>query len=253
MAVKIISHRGANKVAPQNTLPAFEKSLEMKADGIETDVHLTADGVPVICHNYDIDKTSNGRGAIRKMNLDVLRQFDYGSYFSYDFEGTKIPTLDELLSFCKKADFEVINIEIKPSLEHDVSVVKKTIDMVKDYGLFDNLLISSFSSHMLVEAKKIDRACRTAYLYSADKKEALRMMFRAPLFARELGCEALHPQTYYVNQEYVDAAHKEGVKVNVWTVNKEKDIIRLAKMGVDGLITDMPDFTREVLEKNNLI
>lgn len=253
MSVKIIAHRGANKVAPQNTLPAFERAFEMRADGIETDVHLTADGVPFICHNYEIDKTSNGAGEIRKMNLDVLRNFDFGSYFSYDFEGTKAPTLDELLSLCEKNDFEILNIELKPSLEHDVSVVKKTLDAVKEHGLFEKLLISSFSSEMLVEAKKVDRSCRTAYLYSADKKEALRMMFRAADFAKELGCCALHPQTYYVNKKYVEEAHRKGVQVNVWTVDKEKDIIRLAEMGVDGLITDVPDFAREVLEKNGLL
>ncbi len=253
MAVKIISHRGANRAAPQNTLPAFEKAFEMNADGIETDVHLTADGVPVICHNYKIDETSNGRGEIRKMNLDVFKQFDFGSYFSYDFEGTKAPTLDELLSLCETKDFEILNIEIKPSLEHDVSVVRKTVNAVKEHGLYDRLLISSFSSHMLVEAKKADRNTRTAYLYSPDRKEAYRMMFRAGKFARELGCEALHPQICYVNKSYVDAVHREGVKINVWTVDKEKDIIRLAKMGVDGIITDVPDFAKEVLQENNLL
>ena len=137
MSVKIISHRGANREAPQNTLPAFKRSFEIGVDGIETDVHLTADGVPVICHNYTIDKTSNGRGAIREMNFDVFKQFDFGSYFSYDFEGTKAPSLDELLSLCENQDMSTLNIEIKPSLEHDVSVVKKTIDMVKEHGLFD--------------------------------------------------------------------------------------------------------------------
>lgn len=253
MAVKIIAHRGANKVAPQNTIPAFEKAFEMHADGIETDVHLTMDGVPVICHNYEIDKTSNGRGEIRKMNLDVFKQFDFGSYFSYDYEGTKAPTLDEMLTFFEGKDFEIMNIELKPSFENDVSVVKKTIDAVKEHGLYEKLLISSFSSHMLVEAKKVDKSCRTAYLYNVDKKESYRMMFRAPKFARELGCEALHPQMYYVTRDYVIAAHREGIKVNAWTVDKEKDIIRLAKMGVDGLITDVPDFAREVLEKNNLL
>ncbi len=250
MAIKVISHRGANKIAPQNTLPAFQKAFEIGIDGIETDVHLTSDGIPVICHNYEIDKTSNGRGTITDMSFEVIRQFDFGSYFSHDFEGTKAPSLDEFLALCENKEFEIMNIEIKPSLQHDVSIVKKTIDAVKEHGLFDKLLISSFSSQMLVQAKKIDRACRTAYLYSPDKKESYRMMFRAGDFAREIGAEALHPQIYYVNKNYVDDAHSKGIKVNVWTVNKEKDIIRLAKLGVDGLITDTPDYVKEVLKNN---
>lgn len=249
MAVKIISHRGANKLAPQNTLPAFEKAFEIGVDGIETDVHLTSDGVPVICHNYEIDKTSDGKGTITKMLLEQFKTFDFGSYFSEDFKGTTAPTLEELLALCKKSDFEIMNIELKPSKENDVSVVKKTIDMVKDFGLFDKLLISSFSSHMLIEAKKADKTCPTAYLYSPNKKETYRMFFRAGKFAREISACALHPNIYYVNRNYVKKAHEEGVKVNVWTVNKEKDILRLADYGVDGIITDVPDFAKEVLTK----
>ena len=70
MAVKIIAHRGANRYAPQNTIPAFEKAFELGADGLETDVHLTSDGVPVICHNYTIDELSNGKGTISEMTFE---------------------------------------------------------------------------------------------------------------------------------------------------------------------------------------
>ena len=78
----IISHRGANKYAPQNTLPAFKRALEIGTDGFETDVHLTKDGKVVLCHNYTIDETSNGKGAITDMVLDELKRYDFGSYFS---------------------------------------------------------------------------------------------------------------------------------------------------------------------------
>ena len=98
MSVKVIAHRGACKVAPQNTMPAFEKGLELDVDGFETDVHLTADGVPVLCHDYEIEETSNGHGKITSMTLDELREFDFGSYFSEEFKDTKIPTLEEFLT-----------------------------------------------------------------------------------------------------------------------------------------------------------
>ena len=80
-ACNVISHRGSNKIAPQNTLPAFRKSIDFHADGFETDVHLTFDGVPVICHNYTIDETSNGKGLIANQTLDYLKTLDFGSYF----------------------------------------------------------------------------------------------------------------------------------------------------------------------------
>ncbi|MGN1169175.1 MAG: glycerophosphodiester phosphodiesterase, partial [Acutalibacteraceae bacterium] len=141
MAVKIISHRGANRLAPQNTLPAFEAALKIGVDGFETDVHLTADGVPVICHNYKVNETSDGTGKISAMTYDEFKSYDFGGYFSPEFKGTTAPSLDEFLRLCLGADLEIINIELKPSLENDMSVVSKTIQMVKDYGLSDKLLI----------------------------------------------------------------------------------------------------------------
>lgn len=249
MSVKVISHRGANKAAPQNTLPAFEASLEIGVDGFETDVHLTADGYPIICHNYEIDKTSNGTGTISKMTLQQIKQYDFGSYFSKDFEGIKAPTLDEFLILCQSAEIEILNIELKPSKENNMDVVKKTIDMVKDFCLFDKLLISSFSSKMLVEAKKYDRSCQTAYLYSPDRREAYSMWYRAAEFAKEIGASALHPHQCFVNKPYVKKAHDLGIKVNVWTPDKERELKRLIKCGVDGLITDCPELAKECIKK----
>ncbi len=110
MVTKIISHRGANRYAPQNTLPAFEKSIQLGVDGFETDVHMTRDGIPVICHNYTIEDTSNGMGSISTYTLDELKKFDFGSYFDPAFTGTRIPTLDEFLDLTAKSDIEIMNI-----------------------------------------------------------------------------------------------------------------------------------------------
>lgn len=249
MAVKIISHRGANRLAPQNTLPAFEAALKIGVDGFETDVHLTSDGVPVICHNYKVNETSDGIGKISAMTYDEFKAYDFGGYFSPDFKGTTAPSLDEFLRLCAGADLEIINIEIKPSLENDMSVVSKTIQMVKDYGLFDKLLISSFSSKMLLVAKKTDKQCKTAYLYSPDKREAHSIWHRAAEFAKEIGACALHPNKCYVTKEYVKKAHDAGVAVNVWTVNKVNEMKKFIEMGVDGLITDCPDVAKTLIEQ----
>ena len=91
----VLAHRGANKVAPQNTIPAFERSIEIGVDGFETDIHLTSDGVPVVCHTPAIDETSDGTGEVNKMTYDELRAFDFGSYFHEKFKGTKAPSLEE--------------------------------------------------------------------------------------------------------------------------------------------------------------
>ena len=114
--ILIQAHRGASKRAAQNTVPAFEKAILMGADGIETDVHLTKDGIPVICHNYDIDSTSNATGFIADKTFDELRQYDFGSYFSSVYENTKIPALEELFALCAPSGLKIINVEIKNNI-----------------------------------------------------------------------------------------------------------------------------------------
>lgn len=249
MSVKVIAHRGACKVAPQNTMPAFEKGLELNVDGFETDVHLTADGVPVLCHDYEIEETSNGHGKITSMTLDELREFDFGGYFGEEFKNTPIPTLEEFLTLCEDDSVEVMNIEIKPSLENDMTVVHKTIEAVKAHGLFDKLLISSFSAKMLIESKKIDRNCKTAFLYSPKDKIVMKILFTAARFARGLGVQALHPHFTLVTPQYVKKAHALGIQVNPWTVNKESDIRRMIKCGVDGIITDYPEVVNKIIDE----
>lgn len=248
-SVKIISHRGANKYAPQNTLPAFERSIQLGADGFETDVHMTKDGVPVICHNYTINDTSDGMGSIATYTLEELKKFDFGSYYSPKFRGTKIPTLDEFLELVATSDIEIMNIELKSPRAKETDIVEKTIEAVRAHKLFDRLLISSFDSKLLVRAKEIDDSCKTAFLYHPNSPDSAKMLFYPISFAKKIKVDALHPMDVYVNSAYVKAAHNAGLKVNVWTVNKESKIEKMIKLGVDGIITDCPDRVRTVMRR----
>ena len=251
MAVcKVISHRGANLEAPQNTIPAFEKSMEIGVDGFETDIHLTADGIPVVCHNYTIDETSNGNGEVKAMTLDELRQYDFGLWFHDKFKGTKIPTLEEFLSLCETADIEIMNIEIKPPLDGNMEIVQKTIDAVKAHGLFEKLLISSFSPEVLVECKKIDAECKTGFLYSPDRKIFYqKMIFGYVEFAKEIKADYLHPHYYTVTKKYVEKLHENGIGINVWTVDKPETVKKLLKLGVDGIITNAPGMVNDLIAR----
>ena len=246
---KIIAHRGANRFAPQNTLPAFQKAIELGADGLENDVHLTKDGVIVICHNYSIDETSNGKGKIADYSFDELRKFDFGSYFSPEFAGTQIPRLEEFLDLCRS--LEIINIEIKPPLQKNSPIVRQTLDMVKDFGLFDHLLISSFSSDVLVACKEIDSRTKTGMLYSIDEKECAHLEELTDdcvRFAQNIKADALHPFLMFVDEEYIENCHKAGIAVNPWTVNQPYAISTFAEWGVDGVITDTADVARIAIE-----
>ena len=245
----VIAHRGANKYAPQNTLAAFKKAYELGCDGFETDVHITKDGKVVICHNYTIDETSTGKGKVADMTLDELKGYDFGSYYSKKFEGTKIPTLDEFLSFVETTDISVLNIEIKSPKEAETAIVKETIKAVKGHNLFDRLLISSFDPKLLIEAKMIDSKCKTGFLYSPKSPTLLQMAWRQLRFTKSIGCDAVHPHHVFVNKKFVEDAHNMGIKVNPWTVDGVFTIDRLLKIGCDGIITDLPDVVGGMRER----
>jgi len=252
MKPKVISHRGANRFAPQNTIPAFQKSIELNVDGFETDVHLTKDGVPVLCHNYTVNATSNRKGNITDFTLNEIRTFDFGSYFSDVYKGTKIPTVDEFLFLCETADIDVLNIELKsPKDKTELQIVSETIELVKNHNLFDKLLISSFNPDLLVEAKKCDSQCKTGLLYSPNHAIAWKINANPVEYAKNIGAEALHPFEFFVNEKYVYNAHENGLIVNPWTIDKTKSIDKMILCGVDGIITNVPDVVQTILSKWN--
>ena len=251
--VNIIAHRGANKRAPQNTLPAFAEAIKLNADGFETDVHLTKDGVPVICHNYTIDETSDGTGKIEDMTLAELKKHDFGSYFDPKFKGTTLPTLDEFLDLAVGKGLKILNIELKPEKDdaRRETLVRKTLEAVEARGLSDILLISSFSPEILKYIKKIDPKCKTAFLYPAGYVRA-HLAFLPPFgLMTKMQCFAAHPHKLCIRGNFVKNAHKKGIQINVWTVNEAEDIRNLILAGVDGIITDCPDQVRNVLNEMN--
>lgn len=238
--VKIIAHRGANKVAPQNTMPAFTIAKEMGVDGFENDVHYTSDGHIVICHNHSIDETSNGSGLILEKTLRELREYDFGSYFSSEYAGTKIPTLDEFFAVAK--GLCVINVEIKRPLNGNYDIVGGVIQMAKDMGVFDGLIISSFDEQVLIKAKEIDESCKTGFLYDMQSPHIDEIAEDPVAYAKNLGAQAIHPVFLMVSEELIASAHENGMAVNAWTVNTPEAIQVLTLWGCDGLITDVPDF-----------
>lgn len=248
MMPDIIAHRGAKACAPQNTLPSFARAVADRADGFETDVHLTKDGIPVICHNYDIDETSDGTGFIEKMTLAELRTHDFGSWYSEEFKGTTLPTLDEFLALAKDADVKILNVEIKRPPSRLEELVEKTLQAVDAYDLTDRLLISSFNPQVLMHVKKCAPHVKTGFLHPINHLPTCRPVIWPSAMVRKIKCDAIHPFHYVVTPQLVKWAHKHGLKVNVWTVNEEEQVKRLVMLGVDGLITDDPARIRQIAE-----
>ena len=241
MTTKILGHRGANRRAPQNTVPAFRAAVEHGADGVEFDVQMSADGVLVICHNFTVDATSNGTGRIDELTFEELRALDFGSWFSAEFAGTQIPTLEEVLDCVK--DMEILNVEIKPARKQMEEVVRKTVDTVRAYGLVEKTIFSSFDFNEVRLLKQIDPDLTCGLLYDPVPEELFdKRLLRGQYLtvAEEYGADALHPHYLLTNfpRSYVRKCHEAGLMVNVWGISKESELEKNRDRGLDIIITD---------------
>jgi len=237
-----IAHRGASAVSPQNTLAAFEKAVELGADAIELDVHLSADGVPVVIHDSNVDATTDGSGRVAELHLVQLKQLDAGSTFGPSFSGERIPTLEEVLqAFGRRA---LLNIELKSFSLRGNRLEQAVIGLIERYGLEDRVLLSSFNPFSLRRAKKLAPHISAGLLYAPDLPIPLSRAWLAPLCPHE----ARHPKHTMVDADYMAQVRKHGYRVNVWTVDDPDEMHRLIELGVDGIITNVPDVLRDILE-----
>lgn len=236
-----IAHRGFSGSYPENTMLAFRKAVEVGCDGIETDLHITKDGVIVICHDEAIDRTTDGSGFIKDYNYEELRSFDAGIKFSKEFEGERIPSLDEFLDYVKDKNL-LINLELKNNIIDYYELEKKVIDKVYEYNLKKNIILSSFNHYSMVKAKKHDHHIKTGLLCT----EALYKPYK---YVNMTGADALHP--FYksvMNEKIVKKIHERKIMINAYTINKEEDMKRMIELNIDGIITNYPDKLKGLLQ-----
>ena len=240
----ILGHRGASKYAPDNTRSAFELAIEMGADGVETDIHLTKDGIPVIQHNYTIDRNSNGSGWVEELTLDELSVLDFGSWFSDDFKGERILTLDECLEIADK-NMSLINLELKRATVKRSAIVEATMEIVKKHKMQDRVLISSFDHKLVKKAQLLCPEVLTGALYDeaeVDQENIGEILADAPAYIEKLGFDFANPHIHYLVEEGLMQRYNEkGIGVAVWTVDKPYVAKQCFKQGVKCIITNRPD------------
>ncbi len=233
------AHRGASGYLPENTLPAFEKAIEMGADGIELDIHKTKDGQLVVIHDEKIDRTSNGTGKVSDYTLEELRKYNYNKLHP-ECKHADIPTMREVFEIIKPTDL-FINIELKTGVVFYEDIEKDIIAMTKEFEMEDRVLYSSFNHYSIMKIKELDKDARTGFLYMDG---TLNM----PEYGRDHGVEALHPALYNVQYpNYVEKCHEYGLKINTWTVNSKQYMKMACDMGLDGIITNYPDQALEIV------
>jgi len=237
----IIAHRGAKAYAPENTMASFKLAVESKADGVEFDIKFTKDMEIIIIHDLTVDRTTNGKGKVKDYSIDEIRKLDAGRFFSDTYQGEKIPLLSEVLN--NLPQHFLINIEITNYGTIFDGLAKKAACLVKDLGIKDQIIFSSFNPLNLYYTKQIAPEIPVAILADTGKKGWLS---RSSVL-RGLSSKFVHPYFTDVDKEFIDHQHKLRRKVNVWTVNDPADILRMADLKVDGIITDNPLLARKTL------
>lgn len=235
----VIAHRGASGYAAENTIPAFQLALDMDADGVELDVHLTKDGVIVVNHDAVIDRVSNGQGEIIGYTYEELLVFDFGFKHAGNTKtGIKIPTLREVYELFSPTD-KIINVEVK---SNDVNLPEALIKLERECGMTGRIIYSSFNHHQLERLLAVDRDAFVAPLYGAE-------IAKVDCYCKSFGAKAAHPHMnqikYFPN--FVDELHACGLRVHPWTVNEESDIKQMVEAGCDAVITNYPDIARRII------
>ncbi|NPV68536.1 MAG: glycerophosphodiester phosphodiesterase [Anaerolineae bacterium] len=236
-------HRGASHDAPQNTLAAFELAAQYGADGIELDVHLTRDRVPVVIHDEHVDTTTDGTGLVREKTLAEIKELDAGSYFDPRFRGERIPTLAEV--FEAVGQRLLINVELKGMGRQADGLEAIVADLIARHSLGERVIISSFNPIRLRRMRRIAPRLPLGFLHDWETPPAQRWL--AAVLMVGLPVEADHPHHVRVTPSYVAQARRRGQRVNVWVVNEPERMRELRDMGVDLIMSDRPDVLRAVL------
>ena len=228
-----IAHRGASGECPENTRAAFVKAVELGADMIEIDCQLTRDGAAVILHDETLERTTTGRGPVRDRTLREIRALDAGSWFAPAFAGERLPTLEETIEILRGKTS--LNLELKGDDEPG-RLELHCLGILASYGYLGDTVFSSFSTRRMRVLRDCSPAARIGILV-----ESARQWTSGLVLAAELAAEAVHPELSFVRPALVAEAHERGLEVRVWSVNRPKDIERLAAWGVDAIFTDHPE------------
>lgn len=239
-AVLNIAHRGASGHAPENTMAAFERCIELGATAIETDVQMTSDGSLVLIHDESLARTAGSPKLVKDVTLEELQRLDAGSWFDPAFRGERVPTLRELLELVKPYSL-LLNLELKNGVVPYPGLEEAVVEEVRRFGMSDRVILSSFNHYSLVKCKRLAPEVRMGILY-------MEGLYEPWDYASRIGAEALHAYHYAVLPEWVAQAAERGIAYHPFTVNEPAEMRRLLAAGVSGIITDYPDRLAELLK-----
>lgn len=240
-----IAHRGASghALAPENTLAAFERAVQLGVDAVEVDVRATADGIPVVLHDATLDRTTDREGPVSELTLAQVRQADAGSWFADGFAGQRVPTLVEVLDLMRHRALVVVELKAE-------FITERVLKVIDDVAAMDGVVIQSFSAESVRRAKALAPTVPAALLVGDLPTSPSRI--RARRLAREVlgvGANALNIWHAALTPPFFEEMRKRGITVWTWTVDEEVVMRDVVQMGVQGIITNFPDRLNSVLDE----
>lgn len=231
--VQVIAHRGASAHAPENTFAAFDRALELGVSAFETDVQCTRDGVLVLMHDHTVDRTTDGRGAVRDFTWAEVAALDAGAWFGDRFQGQRVPRLNDFLD--RYGDRVHYALEIKA-----FGVEEEVLQAVRERGLLPRVTFTSFSYETCCRLREVERAARVGFLYRRTSR---------PLAAslRVAGLVQACPNAALLTSADVTTIRTEGLEVRAWGVADDELMRKIVALGVDGATVDFPDRLQALL------
>lgn len=231
----VVAHRGASGHAPENTLAAFRRAVELGARFIETDLQLTRDARLVAIHDETLDRTTNGHGPVHAFTREEVCALDAGSWFvsrdGRSFAGERVPALFQILRFARETD-SIFYLELKGGstwgAEHAL------VSALRDSGEATRAVVLSFHTGHLEAVRRLDDTLMTGYIYATRQADAIERAMRA-------GARQLAPRHTLVTRQLIEDARNAGLQVVTWTVNDESRMRELHEMGVNGIMSDYPE------------
>jgi len=216
----VVAHRGASAYKPENTFLSFTLAVELGADMVEVDVRQSKDGHLIVFHDETVERTTNGKGFVKNLTLKELKSLDAGL-------GSKIPTLSEAASLLRGKAGMVVEVKA-------LGIERRVVETLDEAGIVEDVIVTSFFHPVLKKIKSLCPKVRTGVIISSRPVHPSKIAFDAE-------ADAIFPRYKYVDEDFVLEAHKDGLLVFPWTVDSADQVESLAKMGVDGVVTNKPD------------
>lgn len=248
----IVAHRGFSSVAPENTLAAFNAAIEIGADMIELDVHLSKDNIPVVIHDHTLKRTTGIKGTVGEKTFFDLSRLDNGSWYHKKFSGERILSLYEVIEEIRGKTR--LLIELKNS-RTDIGLPSAVSRCIERTRTEEQVIIQSFSSSALKAFRSRNYLTEVHKLVIGNLKLFplfhLDYMLRPGRTEQYSDFSAINHNHRYVSPKLVRKLHERGQKIYTWTVNQEHEMKKMIDCSVDGIITDKPDLLIQLLKQRS--